>query len=171
MLQSINLVPWFALAASFVSLGFAGAAGWVSREKLRLDLYNRRFDVYSRTLDLLHGLDEWHPSDAGRASKSLQDSPELSKALRAFIKASREARFLFDEGSGVQTQLDQIYADAFGIIGFRRDIAQNPGFSGPDLLSPYNEFLKRPERVHSSISPLEEAMSRYLNFHAVSAWW
>jgi hypothetical protein len=106
--------------------------------------------------------------------EKLRDRSEkiAASGLRhAFIKASREARFLFDKDSGVQTQLDQIHADSFGIIGFRRDIAQNPGFSGPDILPPNNEFLKRLERVHSSISPLEEAMSKYLNFHAVSAWW
>jgi hypothetical protein len=171
MSDSTNLVPWFALAVSIVSLCFVGLTGWISREKLRLDLYNRRFDVYSRTLDLLHELDGWRPTEMEKTSTSLQESPQLEKALRAFIKASREARFLFDDDSGVQKQLEQINADTFAIIGFKRDIAPNPHYGGPDFLLPYNDFLKRLERVHASVTPLEEAMSKYLNFHAISAWW
>jgi hypothetical protein len=166
----VALLPWFAFAISLASLLVAAGAFWTSREKLRLDLYNRRFDVYSRMLDYVHALDDWNPTDAERASHSLQDSADLDRTKRAFIKATREAQFLFKDKSGVHKLLEQMHTDSFGIIGYRRDIARNPGFVGPDALQAYNEFLKKLERMHASILPLEQAMSKYLDFHAVTSW-
>jgi hypothetical protein len=110
----IKAVP---LAISVLSLLFAGAAWWINREKLRLDLYNRRFDIYSRTLDLLHALETWNPTAAEISARSLQDSSGLDKALKAFTKASRESRFLFDDESGIFKHLEQLHSDAIGIIG------------------------------------------------------
>src|SRR5216684_1445740 len=97
-----------AVVISVASAGVAFAAWRTSREKLRLDLYNRRFDIYSRTLDLLHILETWQPSELEKNSASLQQSPDLEKAQRAFVKASREAQFLFDDASGVHKLLEQM---------------------------------------------------------------
>ena len=110
-------------AVSVVSACIAGAAWWTSREKLRLDLYNRRFETYSRTLDFYYALSDWTPTELEKASTSLQDSRELSKTQRAFIKASREAQFLFDDGSGIHQLLEQMHKDTVQFIGYRRDIA------------------------------------------------
>src|SRR5208283_3299593 len=94
-----RLISMIALAVSAASLCVAGLAWWINRERLRLDLYNRRFDVYSRTLDFYHALIEWKPTDLERTQTSLQDSPQLRNAQKAFIKGSREAQFLFDDAS------------------------------------------------------------------------
>src|ERR1700691_607728 len=104
-----NVVPWLALAVSVASACFAGAAWWTGREKLRLDIYNRRFDVYSRALDFYQALLEWNPTGSEKTSTSLQDSPELRAMQRAFIKASREAQFLFDDDSGIHRRLEQMH--------------------------------------------------------------
>jgi hypothetical protein len=166
----LPLLPWLAFAVSLASLFIAASAFWTSREKLRLDLYNRRFDVYSRALDYAHSLDDWIPTDAERASHSLQDSADLERTKRAFIKASRESQFLFKDTSGVHKLLEQMHADSFGIIGHRRDVAPNLGPLGPDALPLCKEFDKRVERFHASIGALEQAMSKYLDFHAVASW-
>jgi hypothetical protein len=168
MCGSTSLTPWFALAVSVISVSFAGAAAWTSREKLQLDLYNRRFDIYSRTLDLLHILDVWNPTASEKAAHSLQDSPELDKALKAFIKASRESQFLFDDDSGIQNQLEQMHSDAIAIIGYKRDIA--PQFSGPELMTEHNKFQERLNRLHTAIPLLEGGMRKYLNFRSLYTW-
>jgi hypothetical protein len=93
-----------AMVVSILSFGAAAAAWWVSREKLRLDLYNRRFDVYLKTLDFWYALSRWKPTDKEILSCNLVDSPELSDSQIAFIKASRESQFLFDDSSGMGPQ-------------------------------------------------------------------
>src|SRR5437764_13744295 len=98
-----NAVQWLALSTSILSVGVAGAAWWLSREKLRLDLYNRRFDVYNRTLDFYHALPdeaEFHAPDVAVPEIERHRFMEgFKEKQRNFIKASREARFLFDDAS------------------------------------------------------------------------
>jgi len=165
MSDSTNLVPWFALAVSIGSLGFAGAGWWINREKLRLDLYNRRFDIYNRTMDLLHALEVWNPTSSEKQAHSLQDSSELEKALKAFTKASRESQFLFDNESGIHKQLEEIHSDAIGIIGYKRDIA--PQFGGPELIAEESTFQERMKRFYVALPSLEKALKKYLNFHSL----
>lgn len=153
-----------------ISACFAGAAWWISHEKLRLDLYNRRFDIYSHMLEFYHLLLVWSPTDAEKASHSLQDSPELERAQRVFITASREAQYLFDDASGVHRLLEQMHGDTIAIIGFKRDIG--PQFSGPELIAENQKFTERLSRVNASVPMLEKGMEKYLDFHALSVlWW
>ncbi|MGC9199093.1 MAG: hypothetical protein ACP5E5_09160 [Acidobacteriaceae bacterium] len=79
--------------AAFVAI--IGFNQWrISRDKLRLDLFNRRFDVYLRVLDyyqeVLKG--EGVPSDS---------------ITTPFIKAVRESRFIFPKASGVHQFLEE----------------------------------------------------------------
>jgi hypothetical protein len=151
---------------------FTCAAWWTSREKLRLDLYNRRFDIYSRALDFYHALTKWTPTELEKTTTSLQDSPELEKTQRAFIKASREAQFLFDDKDGVHKRLEQMNSDSMGIIGYRRDIAPKQHTLNPSDRLPsetlFSDCLKR--FFFDTLPPLEQEMSKYLDFHALSAW-
>jgi len=165
-----SVVPWLSSAVSLISVFFTAAVWWVSREKLRLDLYNRRFKVYSRTLDLFHILETWSPTTLEAASTSLQDSPELSSAQRAFTKASRESQFLFPDDSGIHRLLVQVHTDMIAVIGYKRDRGPKLA-SQPEALTPaYYEFLECYKRIRDSIQPLEQKLSKYLNFHALSAW-
>ena len=160
-----NAVPWIALAVSAFSVCFTALATWTSREKLRLDLYNRRFDVYSRTLDLYHAMLEWRSTELEKRTTSLQDSAELRVAQKAFIKASREAQFLFKDDSGIKAQLEQIHKDSIGIIGLKRDTL--PKLSGPDFIPFNDECDACLKRFHDAIPSLEDKMSKYLDFHRI----
>ena len=165
----MNTVAWIALAVSAGSACFAGVASWTSRERLRLDLYNRRFDVYSRTLDFYHALLGWKPTELEKATTSLQDSPELRTTQKAFIKASREAQFLFKDASGVKKQLEQIHTDTIGIIGCLRDSLPRLN-SAPERILASQQCDECWKRFHEAIPSLEEKMSEYLDFHALLAW-
>jgi hypothetical protein len=151
-----------------VSACVAFAAWRTSREKLRLDLYNRRFDIYSRTLDLLHVLETWNPSESEKSRASLQESPELEKAQRAFTKASREAQFLFDDASGVHKTLEQMHTDVIAIIGLKRDAL--PKFWGEAFVEQNQKLTACLNRVNGVAPLLEKGMKKYLDFHALSAW-
>ncbi len=163
-----HIVSLAALAVSLASACVACAVWWTNREKLRLDLYNRRFDIYSRTLDLYHALLKWSPSETEKMSTSLRESSELEQVQRAFIKASREAQFLFDDKSEVYKRLEQLSADAMGIIGYKRDVA--PKLNGPELLTESQKFSERWSRVHAAMPLLEQGLSKYLDFHRLTGW-
>jgi hypothetical protein len=158
---------WIALAVSILSAIFAGAAWWISREKLRLDLYNRRFDIYLKTLDFWHALSTWNPTQNEKDSTDLQDSRELWDYQRAFIKASREAQFLFEDESGIHKLLECIHSDGMGIIGFKRDLAPKIAGMHEAMQSSYNQFLERQQRMDRSIFVLEEKLAPYLDFHSL----
>jgi hypothetical protein len=164
----VHVVSLAALAVSLASACVACAVWWTNREKLRLDLYNRRFDIYNRTLDFYHALLKWNPSEMEMMSTSLRESPELEKMQSAFIKASREAQFLFDDNSRVHKRLEQLNADAMGIIGYKRDVA--PKLNGPDLLTENQKFSERWNRIHAAMPLLEQGLSKYLDFHRLTAW-
>ena len=69
--------------------------GGLQNDKLRLDLYNRRFDLYLRVLALQDVLAGWTGSDREQA------------VLADFKRAHREARFLFPPESGVAEAFEQ----------------------------------------------------------------
>jgi len=169
MCDSTNMVSWLALAVSVGSLSFTGLGSWLNREKLRLDLYNRRFDIYSHTLDLLHALESWNPTAAEKGAHSLQDSPDLDKALKAFTKASRESQFLFADHSGIHENLERLHSAAIALIGFKRDAG--PNLTGPDLLGAFADSQQRSETMLKMPPILEKAMKKYLDFHGLNLWW
>jgi len=126
---------------------------WLTnKEKLRLDLYNRRFEIYMRILDLYQALMSW---DA---------TPEQKQLQYPFIKAHREARFLFPNDSGVFEYINEFRLHALKIVNF-------------DQLKPLaavspEEFMKyAKEREYSagwilnSMGGLEEKLAPFLNFH------
>lgn len=162
-----DTVSWIALVISVASVCFTGLASWTSHQKLRFDLYNRRFDIYSRTLDFYHALLAWEPTDLEKTTTSLQDSPELRTTQRAFIKAKQEARFLFREDSGIQKQLEQMHDDTIGIIGYKRDRVAKLNGQTKMMISEYETFAERLNRINGSIPLLEQQMSEYLDFRAI----
>ncbi len=164
-----RVVSLVALAVSVASVCFAGGVWWTNREKLRLDLYNRRFEVYSRTLDFYHALLEWKPTEQEKSETSLRDSPELRTAQRAFIKASREARFLFDAVSGIQNQLEQMHNDSIAIIGYLRDFLPKL-IGGPTFATENKKCDECWNRIHNGIPALEQKLSLYLDFHTLLNW-
>jgi hypothetical protein len=162
-----NPVAWMAFAVSVVSALIAGGAFWVNREKLRLDLYAKRFDIYTRTVDFWHLFSEWMPSTIEHKNISLENSPQLKEALASFTKASRESRFLFDNESGIHKLLEQMHTDAIKVIGYKRDMA--PHLTGkPEMKDFYDANLVLQQRIDAAIPLLEEKLAPYLNFHSLS---
>lgn len=123
-------------------------------EKIRLDLYDRRFAIYETTLAFRLLLDS--------STKESVKTEEFIEARRAFIKSMRESQFLFRPDSGIFERLEQLQAASFDIINAKenqgellfRELAR-------ELL---NKSLAATSLFDRSIPFLERRMAPYLNF-------
>jgi hypothetical protein len=119
--------------------------------KLRLDLYNRRLEIYLKVLDFYQVATEWRgtPDQLGR------------QAL--FIKATQESRFLFSKSSGVYDLLHEFAKHSMVVRQFEE---LRPMFLGPD--EEEREFAKKLQSlswINTCMEPLEQKMAPYLDFH------
>jgi hypothetical protein len=133
----------------------------INKNKLRLELYNRRFDIYSKALEFFIFLLSYNPNNV---------STESCKNLhKDFIKAFRESKFLFDDKSNVYSILKQMNDKAFLIIGFKEQGAELAK-ADPEEFNKMNErSLEAIQWFSEAISKLEKAMARFLNFHELTA--
>ena len=136
-------------------------AAYINEQKLRLDLYNRRFEVYSRTIDFYQALQKWERSKDN-------ELVELK-----FIKAFLESRFLFK-------------ADVFQMLKeMRMKAAIITTFDGPTfgalarqsedpkmLTEPYGKMTQALEYWGQKINPesgdVTKLMFEYLDFQELS---
>lgn len=149
-----------AIIAAFVA--YVAYQQWkTNKEKLRLDLYNRRFDIYARTVSFYQALLDFDAS---------KEAGTFSTRHKEFITAQRESQFLFHKNSGIFGILESLHSAAFKIIGFKEH--------GKEFASPatQREFQKMQQESHDayslfdkSITQLEIAIAPYLNFHKVLA--
>lgn len=79
-----------------------------NREKLRLDLYDRRFGVYAASIDFYHALSSYDEANE-----------QHQEAHRAFVKAMRESRFLFGQESEIVGILEEMHTRAASIMGYK----------------------------------------------------
>lgn len=151
-----NTVAWVAIAISVISACIATVAAWTNREKLRLDLYDRRFRIYESALTL-YGL-IFHGNPSPTTSDQRRISPELRSALYDFRMKAAEGQFLFSRESGVPELLQQFSEDAFKVV------------NGATHYQAGNAWEIDIARYEASLEPLREKMAPFLNFHSYSAF-
>ena len=130
-----------------------------NREKLRLDLYERRFAVYESTLafyQALIGGGEPIPSES------------FSAVQKSFVKSYRESQFLFKPDSGIFALLGEVHSRSFSIIGLKEE---GKGLSThPETFRKVTaEASETLSFLHRAIEKLEHEIAPYLNFHKVLA--
>ena len=132
----------------------------INEGKLRLDLYNKRFEVYSRTLDFYHALLNYGGTN---------EKKEVFIAVHnLFIKSYRESQFLFEPKDGIYKLLDEMHTRSFKITGCK-DHGKELAESAPDeYVKMYNESQNAMQWFGESIPKLEKSMERYLNFHKIA---
>lgn len=142
-----------ATTVSILAVVVAFFALWVSADKLRLDLYNKRFDIYLRTLKFQEALLR-KPKEDGTVA-----------ALQAdFMIASRESKFLFGPESGVYDQLRKLLEASVTIM---QDMSNE---------LPLEMKLEHQKKHFAAVAlwsgpgleTLENLMAPYLNFHHAS---
>jgi hypothetical protein len=153
-----NALGWVALFVSVGSLSVAFLAAWSNRERLRFDLYNKRFDIFIAAVNFSNAMSVWSGSE------------EQIKTRQSFILAVNESRFLFSRESQVFSILSEINEKSFKKFGI-------------ETLRPYADAMPREFMgqvndsidamnwiVFSAIPLLTEKMRPYLNFHQLTVW-
>jgi hypothetical protein len=130
--------------------------GRISEEKVRLDLYNRRYDIYNRVVDFQEALVTW------------DGSSELSKSARfGFIRAFRESSFLFDPKDGVYDILNQMHEKSSKLISIKDGSLK--GAPPYVVLKEYQDGILDTLKYFDEKTPaLGQKMGLYLNFHKAS---
>jgi hypothetical protein len=154
--------PWIAFLVAIASVCVGALAVWValrqsktSRQKLRLDLYDKRFAVFERTLAFYSAL-------LGSA-ESLQ-SDAFESLFREFIRAHNESQFLFDPESGIFKLLGQMVQRAGASRGFKTHARE----ADPNaVLELHKNFQEALTFWYTSMGQLGQAIAPYLNFHKV----
>ena len=120
----------------------------INRNKLKLDLYNKRFEIYSHTLQFQHELD------------SNELTPETH---RKFIEVKQSSIFLFDPKDKIHESLNEMHKRAFKVIGFREHSSKIK--DTPEFITMSNESQESLNWIMSEIDQLHIKLSKYLNFY------
>jgi hypothetical protein len=129
----------------------------ISREKLRLDLYNKRFEIYEITLSFYQSITSYDPSE----------DKVFRLINRSFIKAMKEAQFLFDSQSGIYQILQKMHEDSFKVTGFKRMGAELHSADPLACSKMHTEMQDVLTSFSFRIDMIEKAIAPYLNFHKV----
>jgi hypothetical protein len=148
-----------ALTPSVIALVVAYLAyrQWrIAKQKLRLDLYAKRFAVFEIALhfyqDLLDG-----------SGSSKEDQEMLH---RQFITAMIECRFLFASNSGLKGLMEEMNKSAFVIKG-SRDVLKTQGIPSEMFQETMNRLHTEQASLEKKIQSIQTAMAPYLSFHGL----
>ncbi len=121
-----------------------------NREKLRLDLYQRRFEIYLRVLDFHMAL--WQ-----------QDEHKLDLLHVPFMKAFCDSKFLFPKKSGIYDFLDEYNLRTSRVRVYRSEIPPRS-----DLTPEERAQLTKDEIwIKDCIGVLDVKLGTYLNFRNI----
>jgi len=123
-----------------------------NREKLRLDLYQRRFEIYLRVLDFHVAL--WQ-----------QDEPKLDVLHVPFMKASWESKFLFPKESGIYDFLDEYNLRTARVRVYRTPLGA--ASQGDVSQEERAQLIEDKIWIKDCIGILDEKLGPYLNFHSI----
>lgn len=126
----------------------------ISSAKVKLDLYERRFNVYVVALNYYQVL----------YLKSIEEENICKLEL---VRACRESKFLFNEDDGISEILDTI-RNTGEQIGQYVDFAETNGYLNPN--NPYKEALYAPTILVKNLEELEEKIKPYIQFENVRGW-
>jgi hypothetical protein len=142
-------ISYLALLVSLLAAWAAAHAAYINYEKLRLDLYNKRFDVYSVTVDFYQALMVWEKSESNEI------------LYRKFIKSFLESRFLFKPK--IYELLKEMRLQSDVVIGFKEHSNSYAGM--PDeLIKANDKMAKALEYWNKSIEEISVLMLEYLDF-------
>lgn len=160
------LQPTATIMAALVAVLVTGYFGWhqrkiakrqaeIASEKLRLDLYNRRFEVFSSIFDFYEAMISWD----GR--------PEHLKARSKFFRAYQESAFLFAKESGIEQLLKSLNDSGAKVIGFKENsgsLKVDPRF----YIEKFNEMNDIQITVFDvGLAKFREAIYPYLHFSKI----
>ncbi len=126
-----------------------------NQEKLRLDLYQRRFEIYLRVLEYHWALLEW------------KDEPEQFALRGPFVKAFCESRFMFPKGSGIYDFLILFNYHAVRIVNFKSGLEIYGNAFPEERAKLSQQRLEDVNWILGSIDTLIDKLAPFLNFHSL----
>ncbi len=126
-----------------------------NQEKLRLDLYQRRFEIYLRVLEYHWALLEW------------KGEPEQFALRGPFVKAFCESRFMFPKESGIYDFLSAFNYHAFRIVNFKSGVEVFGDAFSEERAKLSQQRIEDVNWVLGSIDTLIDKLAPYLNFHSL----
>jgi hypothetical protein len=143
----------------------AGPSPSAETSKIQLDLFNKRFDIYRRTLAFFQIVHYFDPSKTSKEERSEYNSLE-----KDFLRAHRESQFLFDDKSKVFELMEQFRQKANRMVAHRELRETMMSADTPEgRLKAHAEYSDDAKWVNSKfIGLLEEAMKPYLDFQKIS---
>lgn len=165
--SEIQILTTVFVAFATVVIAFATLGQFlVNRSKLRLDLYNKRFAIYSNTLALFQEVLTFNPSTASEEELIKYDLLE-----KDFIRSYRESQFLFEEESKVYQLLKEFFEREFRIVRFRGQSELVKQYTDDQILEATNKNQADLDWVLKFVDLLDKKIKPYLNFQkAVSIW-
>lgn len=157
---TIALTP-IAISAAVAFIGYGQYQ--TSKNKLRLDLYNRRYAIYEKCVALLQAYWDWGKFLNGKKNDEFETKLDLR--WHEFKSSLGEARFLFGEKSNVVKELKNFF-DNLDILTQSFKLTRCPDTrnsdSARDIYSKANAIDKE-----DILTPLENALNEYLNFEKI----
>lgn len=128
----------------------------IASAKVRLDLYNKRFNVYLSALG-------YYQSAWGKVG-------DFDVKAAEFIKCYRESQFLFSKKDGVYDTLTKI-KDYGGVISAKRDLEEDDKATNRSNASALHDKCEDARRaMGDELQVLENQIAKYIDFKVVRGW-
>jgi hypothetical protein len=153
------LQPIATILAAVAAVSVTGYFAWhqknIAREKLRLDLYDRRFRIFTSIFDFYEVMISW------------EGTPQQKEARDRFFRAYQESGFLFTKESGIEALLKMLNDEGMKVIGFKENSDMYKG--DPALMiEQHKKTTDIQTRVFDEgLAKLRAAMHPYLDFSKV----
>lgn len=144
-----------AIAAVSVTAYFAWHQKKIAKEKLRLDLYDRRFEIFSSIFGFYDAMISW------------TGTPEQIEARRRFFRAYQESCFLFANESGIADLLKTLNDAGAAVIGFKEHYDHYR--SDPhNMIGQINKSMEiQTKTFEERLAKLRSAVHKYLDFSKI----
>lgn len=132
----------------------------IASAKTKLDLYNKRFNIYVTALEYF--LACWHEEYAGIKEKSLE-----------ITHAYRESRFLFAKEDGIYETLGKIQQNGSIVLAFEKHSYERANSLTKDRLDldvMNNNAMEARFDFQKNLELLEQQMEKYIQFKEISGW-
>ncbi len=153
---------------AYLSLIISLCAAWaaihqfyINKENLRLNLYDKRFKIYSNVLDIYQELIMYSPST--------ESKDKLELIHKNFILTLHESMFLFDKSSGICELLKEMNDKVFLIKGNKEYGKEFVGCDPNFVIEKHEEFQQALLWFGSDgILKLGNLLEPYLTFHKIT---
>ncbi|WP_256201114.1 hypothetical protein [Stenotrophomonas maltophilia] len=132
----------------------------IASSKARLDLYNKRFAIYTTALEYYQAL--WGKTDT-----------PIKVCEANMIKAFRESKFLFKSSDGIYETLEKIKDAGAMATGTKERIEKMERETPTDAHAITTSRENRSaalQRFEDNLKTLEQQLEKYLRFNTASGW-